>query len=74
MLLDELLADLDSFARIALQAELIALWECQRFTTFLVTHDVDEACYIWRGGAGAKPAAGARSGGCHSRSSVTAAS
>jgi NitT/TauT family transport system ATP-binding protein len=46
MLLDEPLANLDSFTRIALQAELITLWERQRFTAFLVTHDVDEALYL----------------------------
>lgn len=46
MLLDEPLANLDGLTRIALQTELIALWERQRFTTFLVTHDVDEALYL----------------------------
>ena len=46
MLLDEPLANLDGLTRIALQAELIALWEQQRFTAFLVTHDVDEALYL----------------------------
>jgi NitT/TauT family transport system ATP-binding protein len=46
MLLDEPLANLDGLTRIALQAELIALWERQRFTAFLVTHDVDEALYL----------------------------
>jgi NitT/TauT family transport system ATP-binding protein len=46
MLLDEPLANLDGLTRIALQAELIGLWERQRFTAFLVTHDVDEALYL----------------------------
>ena len=46
MLLDEPLANLDGLTRIAMQAELIALWERQRFTAFLVTHDVDEALYL----------------------------
>ena len=46
MLLDEPLANLDGLTRIALQAELIALWERQHFTAFLVTHDVDEALYL----------------------------
>src|ERR1051325_1079161 len=46
MLLDEPLANLDGLTRITLQAELAALWERQRFTAFLVTHDVDEALYL----------------------------
>ena len=46
MLLDEPLANLDGLTRIALQAELIALRERQRFTAFLVTHDVDEALFL----------------------------
>jgi NitT/TauT family transport system ATP-binding protein len=46
MLLDEPLANLDGLTRIALQAELVSLWERQRFTAFLVTHDVDEALYL----------------------------
>jgi NitT/TauT family transport system ATP-binding protein len=46
MLLDEPLANLDGLTRITLQAELSALWERQRFTAFLVTHDVDEALYL----------------------------
>jgi NitT/TauT family transport system ATP-binding protein len=46
LLLDEPLANLDGLTRIAMQAELIALWERQRFTAFLVTHDVDEALYL----------------------------
>jgi NitT/TauT family transport system ATP-binding protein len=46
LLLDEPLANLDSMTRLAMQAELIALWERQRFTAFLVTHDVEEALYL----------------------------
>ena len=46
LLMDEPLANLDSFTRIAMQSELIALWEQQRFTAFLVTHDLDEALYL----------------------------
>jgi NitT/TauT family transport system ATP-binding protein len=48
LLMDEPLANLDSFTRIAMQSELIALWEQQRFTAFLVTHDLDEALYLAR--------------------------
>ena len=46
LLMDEPLANLDSLTRIAMQAELIALWQRARFTAFLVTHDVDEALYL----------------------------
>lgn len=43
LLMDEPLANLDSLTRIAMQAELVGLWQRAGFTTFLVTHDVDEA-------------------------------
>lgn len=46
LLMDEPLANLDGLTRIAMQSELIALWEQQRFTAFLVTHDLDEALYL----------------------------
>jgi len=46
MLLDEPLANLDSLTRLEMQAELGGLWQRERFTTFLVTHDVDEALYL----------------------------
>jgi NitT/TauT family transport system ATP-binding protein len=46
MLMDEPLANLDGLTRISMQAELIALWRQQRFTAFLVTHDLDEALYL----------------------------
>jgi NitT/TauT family transport system ATP-binding protein len=46
LLLDEPLANLDSLTRITMQAELMALWERERFTAFLVTHDVEEALYL----------------------------
>ena len=48
LLLDEPLANLDSLTRIAMQAELISLWQRERFTAFLVTHDVEEALYLAR--------------------------
>ena len=44
--LDEPLANLDRLTRIAMQAELMALWRRERFTAFLVTNDVDEAFYL----------------------------
>jgi NitT/TauT family transport system ATP-binding protein len=43
LLMDEPLANLDSLTRIAMQAELVGLWQRAGFTAFLVTHDVDEA-------------------------------
>ena len=46
MLMDEPLANLDSLTRIAMQTELMALWQRERFTAFLVTHDVEEALYL----------------------------
>ena len=46
LLLDEPLANLDSLTRIAMQTELLALWQRERFTAFLVTHDVEEALYL----------------------------
>jgi NitT/TauT family transport system ATP-binding protein len=46
LLLDEPLANLDSLTRISMQSELLALWERQRFTALLVTHDVEEALYL----------------------------
>jgi NitT/TauT family transport system ATP-binding protein len=48
LLMDEPLANLDSLTRIAMQAELMALWQRERFTAFLVTHDVEEALYLAR--------------------------
>jgi sulfonate transport system ATP-binding protein len=43
LLMDEPLANLDGLTRIAMQAELAAIWQRERFTGFLVTHDVEEA-------------------------------
>ena len=48
LLLDEPLANLDSLTRIAMQDELVALWQREQFTAFLVTHDVEEALYLAR--------------------------
>jgi NitT/TauT family transport system ATP-binding protein len=46
LLMDEPLANLDSMTRLAMQAELMALWQREQFTSFLVTHDVEEALYL----------------------------
>ena len=43
LLMDEPLANLDSLTRMAMQAELVGLWQQAQFTAFLVTHDVEEA-------------------------------
>ncbi len=46
MLLDEPLANLDGLTRIDMQTELNTLWQRDRFTAFMVTHDIDEALYL----------------------------
>ena len=43
LILDEPLGKLDSLTRIRMQRELVSLWQEQRFTTLMVTHDVEEA-------------------------------
>ncbi len=46
LLLDEPFGALDSITRCELQDLLLELWERQRKTVILVTHDVDEALYV----------------------------
>jgi NitT/TauT family transport system ATP-binding protein len=46
MLLDEPLGRLDSLTRLAMQQELLSLWRRSRYTTLLVTHDVEEALLL----------------------------
>lgn len=46
LLMDEPLGKLDSLTRLAMQAELVALWRRQGFTALLVTHDVEEAVFM----------------------------
>ena len=46
LILDEPLGKLDSLTRIAMQAELVSLWQRSGFTTLLVTHDVEEALFL----------------------------
>ena len=46
LMLDEPLGKLDSLTRLAMQREIAALWERERFTTLLVTHDVEEALLL----------------------------
>jgi ABC-type nitrate/sulfonate/bicarbonate transport system ATPase subunit len=46
LLLDEPLGALDSLTRTRLQNELVRLWEAERITVVMVTHDVEEAVYL----------------------------
>jgi len=46
LLLDEPLGKLDSLTRLAMQAELVRLWEQTGLTAVLVTHDVEEAVFL----------------------------
>ena len=46
LLLDEPLGKLDSLTRMAMQTELVQLWQRAGFTALLVTHDVEEALFM----------------------------
>jgi NitT/TauT family transport system ATP-binding protein len=46
LVLDEPFGKLDSLTRMRMQAELVRLWQAQRFSVLLVTHDVEEALYV----------------------------
>jgi len=46
LLLDEPFSMLDSLTRFELQDTLLAVWEQQRRTVVMVTHDIDEALYL----------------------------
>lgn len=46
LLLDEPLGKLDALTRLAMQAEILRLWQEKRFTALLVTHDVEEALVL----------------------------
>jgi len=46
LVLDEPLGKLDSLTRIAMQSELVGLWQRSGFSALLVTHDVEEALFL----------------------------
>ena len=46
LVLDEPLGKLDSLTRLAMQSELINLWQRAGFSALLVTHDVEEALFL----------------------------
>lgn len=46
LLLDEPLGKLDSLTRLAMQTELVDLWQKTGLTAVLVTHDVEEALFL----------------------------
>lgn len=46
ILLDEPLGKLDALTRLAMQTEILRLWQETRFTALLVTHDVEEALIL----------------------------
>ena len=48
LLLDEPFGALDICNRIRLQNELLSIWQRERFTAILVTHDIDEALVVGR--------------------------
>ncbi len=46
LLMDEPFGSLDAFTRMQMQEELLRIWQAERTTVVLVTHDVDEALFL----------------------------
>ena len=46
LVLDEPLGKLDSLTRLAMQSDLVELWQRSGFSALLVTHDVEEALFL----------------------------
>jgi sulfonate transport system ATP-binding protein len=46
LLLDEPFGALDAFTRVNMQQETLNIWEKEKTTMILVTHDIDEAIYL----------------------------
>jgi sulfonate transport system ATP-binding protein len=46
LLLDEPFGALDALTRISMQREILRIWEVEKSTMVMVTHDIDEAVYL----------------------------